>query len=87
MPYLELLSDKVWIELKRAERQAPLPDRTYAAVIGEVLLEGKTMPYNAVDYGVEANLWLDFVSQGDEIVPTTKGLDKDAFDPTFWQSK
>ena len=62
VPYLELLSDKVWIELKRSERQASEPDRTYAAVIGEVLLEGKTMPYNSVDYGVEPNLWLDFVA-------------------------
>ena len=45
------------------------------------------MPYNSPDYGEDPKLWLDFVSdQTDhpEVNPTTKNLDKDVFDRTFW---
>ena len=113
VPFLEDLSDKVWIEVYRAERQTRFTDRTHAAVIGEVLLEGKTMPYNSPDYGNDPRLWLDFVATDEDcslgpageagtvvfgtppedaasacyVNPTTKNLDKDAFDSTYWQSK
>jgi hypothetical protein len=50
-------------------------------------MEGITMPYNCVDWGNDPSLWLDFVSLGNITNPTTKRLDKDAFDNTYWQSK
>ena len=51
------------------------------------MLEGKTIPYNAPDVGEDPDLWLDFVSLGPGINPTTKNLDKDVHDVTYWQSK
>ena len=45
------------------------------------------MPYNTPDYGNDPDLWVDFVATGPNINPTTKNLDKDAFDMTYWQSK
>ena len=84
MPRLFNLSDKVWIEVMQAERQTRGTDFTHAVIIGEVLLEGFTMPYNSPDWGNDPNLWIDFVSDGPGINPTTKNLEKDAFDVTYW---
>ena len=84
VPVLDDLSDKVWVELYQSERQTRFTNHTHGAIIGEVLLDGKTLPYNSPDYGNDPNLWLDFVSVGDNINPTTKNLDKDAFDLTYW---
>ena len=42
------------------------------------------MPYNSPDYGEDPKLWLDFVSSADTVNPTTKNLDKDVFDSTYW---
>ena len=87
VPSLEDLSDRVKIEIMQSERQTRGTDFTHAAVIGEVLLEGITMPYNSPDWGNDPDLWIDFVSKGPNINPTTKGLDKDQFDLTYWQSR
>lgn len=48
---------------------------------------GITLPYNAINYLQDPNLWLDFVAIGDEINPTIRNLDKDVFDSTYWLSK
>ena len=87
VPRLEDLAEQVWIELYQSERQTRFTNYTHGAIIGEVLLDGKTIPYNAPDKGNDPNLWLDFVSTGPGINPTTKNLDKDAHDLTYWQSK
>jgi hypothetical protein len=87
VPYLEILSSKVWIELSAAERQTRGTNHTYGFIINEVQMEGVTMPYNSVDYGEDPKLWLDFVAIGDKVNPTHKDMDKDAFDNTYWQSK
>lgn len=42
------------------------------------------MPYNGVDYGNDPALWLDFIDLGNKTNPTTKNLDKDVFDTTYW---
>jgi hypothetical protein len=47
-------------------------------------MDGTTMPYNSVDYGADPELWLDFVSTAPGINMTSKDLDKDAFDNTYW---
>ena len=87
VPVLKELSDRVKIEIMQSERQQRGTDFSHAAIIGEVLLEGVTMPYNAPDWGNDPDLWIDFVSTGPGINPTTKNLDKDQFDSTYWQSR
>ena len=51
------------------------------------MIDGTTMPYNSVDYGNDPDLWLDFVSQAPGINVTSRNLDKDVFDSTYWDSK
>ena len=87
IPTMVDLADKVWIEKYQSERQTRQSNFTHGAVIGDLLMDGKTIPYNCPDYGLDPNLWLDFVSTGPGINPTTKNLDKDAHDSTYWQSK
>jgi hypothetical protein len=48
---------------------------------------GTTLPYNAINYGADPNLWFDFVAEGPDIKLTSRNLDKDVFDSTYWQSK
>lgn len=74
-------------------------NNTHGVIITEAQLEGYTLPYNTPDFNNDPKLWLDFVStnQPDEngnetpeqfrVNPTVKLLDKDPFDPTYWQSK
>lgn len=73
--------------MSQSERQTRNTNRTHAAIIGEVLLEGVTIPYNSPDYGADPSLWIDFVSLSDGINPTTRNLEKDTFDATYWQSR
>ena len=60
---------------------------TYGFLISETILEGITLPYNTPDVFEEPNLYLDMTAYSDEINPTSKNLEKDVFDNTFWQSK
>jgi hypothetical protein len=48
---------------------------------------GITFPYNAINYLQDPNLWFDFVAVGPDIKLTSRHLDKDVFDSTYWQSK
>jgi hypothetical protein len=87
LPYLAQLATKVNIELSSASRQQRGTNHTFAFILNEVQMDGTTMPYNSVDYGEDPELWLDFVSTAPGVNMTSKDLDKDAFDNTYWQSK
>ena len=45
------------------------------------------MPYNVPDLGNEPLFYIDMSSTAEGVNPGTKGLEKDIFDGTFWQSK
>ena len=89
----------MWIEVFSAERQERKTNYTHGVIITESQLEGITLPYNTPDYKNDPVLWLDFTSTNQpdangnpipdkfRVNPTTKNLDKDVFDPTYWQSK
>lgn len=62
IPYLEILSDKMWIELYNAERQTRGTNMTHGVIITESQMDGVTLPYNTPDFGNDPKLWLDFVS-------------------------
>lgn len=51
------------------------------------MMDGTTMPYNSIDYGNDPKLWLDFISQAPGVNVTSRNLDKDVFDSTYWESK
>lgn len=51
------------------------------------MMDGTTMPYNSVDYGNDPNLWLDFVSLAPGVNTTSRNLNKDVYDSTYWESK
>jgi hypothetical protein len=64
-------------------------DRTYGILISEAQTAGVTLPYNAPDVGAEPLFYIDMTSTAEQhgVNPGAKGLDKDVYDATFWQSK
>jgi len=48
---------------------------------------GITLPYNAINAGSDPNLWFDFVATGPDIKLTSRNLNKDVHDSTYWLSK
>lgn len=67
-----------------ANRQLIGTNYTYGFLISESILEGITIPYNTPNVFDEPELYLDMTAYGDNINPTTKYLDKDVYDNTFW---
>ena len=86
-PYLDLLEGKAKIEFYRAARQRIGTDRTYGVLVAERQVAGVTLPYNTPDLGSEPLFYIDMVSTAEGVNPTPKGLDKDVYDSTYWQSK
>jgi hypothetical protein len=87
LPYLENIVTTFHIEMSHASRQLRGTNNTYAFVLCEAQMQGTTMPYNSVDYGNDPDMWLDQTSYFPDANMTSKDLDKDAFDNTYWQSK
>jgi hypothetical protein len=50
-------------------------------------MEGLTLPYNIPDLGREPLFYIDMTSVAENVNPTTKGLNADPYDATYWQSK
>ena len=50
-------------------------------------MAGVTIPYNAPDLGNEPLFYIDMTSTAEGVNIGTRGLDKDIYDTTFWQSK
>jgi len=86
-PYLDYLANKVSIEFYHANRQRMGTPKTWAVLISAQQMVGVTMPYNVPDLGNEPLFYIDMSSTAEGVNPGTKGLEKDIFDGTFWQSK
>ena len=60
---------------------------TYGVLISELQMAGVTIPYNAPDLGNAPLFYIDMTSTAEGVNVGTRGLDKDIYDSTFWQSK
>jgi len=86
-PYLDYLANKVSLEFYRANRQLIGTDHTWAVLISESQMAGVTIPYNCPDLGNEPLFYIDMTSTAEGVNIGPRGLEKDVYDSTYWQSK
>jgi hypothetical protein len=58
--------------MMQAQRQLRRTNYTYGVVMSEYQMYGVTLPYNAINYNADPNLWFDFVAVGPDIKLTSR---------------
>jgi Iap family predicted aminopeptidase len=50
IPYLEILSSSIWVDVYNAERQTRGTNHTHGVIVTETQSDGMTLPYNLPDW-------------------------------------